>query len=106
MKPKKIDQLFWYCKLGDIFKKLEGAHNGVHRWVGGGKVTLFSMTHAFIDYLWEKFRERQRSGECGGIDPGTDYPVFDETSPQPTKPEHMPDEEMDGMEFLKNRQGV
>lgn len=67
---------------------------------------VFYMHHAFVDYIWEKFRERQRALECGQIDPGTDYPVFDEFSRNPTQADHMPEAEMDGMEFLINRQGI
>lgn len=42
-------------------------HDGVHDWIGGdmGSVTVsafdpvFYLHHAFIDYIWEKFREHQ-----------------------------------------------
>ncbi|XP_053402662.1 uncharacterized protein LOC123550645 [Mercenaria mercenaria] len=115
MRPDNVEQLFQdgFCNLGHISRRLESLHNSVHRWVGGTMVgslsasdPVFYMHHAFIDYIWEKYRERQKSEICGGIDPGTDYPIFDETFNRPTPPEHMPEEEMDGMEFLINRQGI
>jgi len=60
---------------------------------------VFYMHHAFIDYQWEKFRERQ-SEQCG-IDPTSDYPPND-----PDKPEHDNDDRMTGMPFLRNEAGI
>jgi hypothetical protein len=97
-----------------MFKKLEGIHNGVHRWVGGtmtGRLSasdpIFYMHHAFIDLIWEEFRKRQNSSACEFIDPGTDYPVFDDSDDiRPTPEDHMPNEKMDGMEFMLNKLGI
>jgi hypothetical protein len=97
-----------------MFKKLEGIHNGVHQWVGGtmtGRLSasdpIFYMHHAFIDLIWEEFRKRQNSSACEFIDPGTDYPVFDDSDGiRPTPEGHMPNEKMDGMEFMFNKLGI
>ncbi|KAL4235030.1 hypothetical protein ACF0H5_006668 [Mactra antiquata] len=59
---------------------LEFHHNGVHRWIDGQMAMLVSsvydpifwLHHAFIDYIWEKFRDNQKRGK---VDPETDYPV-------------------------------
>ncbi|XP_062610711.1 tyrosinase-like protein 2 [Saccostrea cucullata] len=59
---------------------LEGHHNGPHVWVGGHISSLntapydpvFYMHHAFVDAVWERFREQQRAN---GINPETDYPA-------------------------------
>ncbi|XP_052232739.1 uncharacterized protein LOC127845694 [Dreissena polymorpha] len=61
---------------------LELQHNTVHAWIGGNMDDLsqscedpvFYMHHAFVDYLWEEFRTRQK---MVGIDPETDYPDID-----------------------------
>ncbi|KAH3775232.1 hypothetical protein DPMN_176632 [Dreissena polymorpha] len=60
---------------------------------------VFYMHHAFVDYVWEKFRQRQRA-VCG-VDPASDYPPVD-----PALPEHGPDRNMTGMTFLTNREGI
>lgn len=59
---------------------LELQHNGVHQWVGGQMGDLntsphdpvFWLHHAFVDYIWERFRKRQRRN---GINPSDDYPT-------------------------------
>ncbi|XP_061197835.1 tyrosinase-like protein 1 [Saccostrea echinata] len=59
---------------------LEGHHNGPHVWVGGHVASLntapydpvFYMHHAFVDAVWERFREQQRAN---GVNPETDYPA-------------------------------
>lgn len=58
---------------------------------------VFYMHHAFIDYQWEKFREHQVS-DCD-IDPEFDYPPTNDNN-------HARDTPMDGMEFLKNKDGI
>lgn len=58
---------------------------------------VFYMHHAFIDYQWEKFREHQLE-DCG-VFPTTDYPPTDDDN-------HKSDEDMDGMSFLKNIDGI
>ncbi|XP_033755241.1 putative tyrosinase-like protein tyr-3 [Pecten maximus] len=63
--------------------RIEDAHDGVHIWVGGGngqmndfnvaaQDPIFFSHHAFVDYLWEEFRQRQVQN---GIDPSLDYPA-------------------------------
>lgn len=66
------------------FYSLEGHHNGPHLWTGGhirfpntaSWDPVFFMHHAYVDAVWEAFRERQRRN---GINPETDYP----TNPPP-----------------------
>ena len=56
----------------------EGIHGGPHSHVGGSMSRLnsaardpiFYMHHAFVDMLWQEFRNRQRRN---GINPATDY---------------------------------
>ncbi|KAH3769102.1 hypothetical protein DPMN_170349 [Dreissena polymorpha] len=60
---------------------LEFLHNQVHLWIDGQMGSLetashdpiFWMHHAYVDYVWELFRQRQRQF---GIDPTLDYPSF------------------------------
>ena len=70
---------------------LEEHHNGVHRWVGGldghmgGLDTsamdpVFFLHHCYIDYLWEKFRTRQKRLR---INSETDYPAGTQANQQP-----------------------
>ncbi|CAG2243440.1 Tyrosinase-like protein 2,Tyrosinase-like protein [Mytilus edulis] len=55
-------------------KTIEGQHNIPHDWVGGmmdilsssPKDPAFFLHHAYIDYLWEQFREKQ---QFLGVDP-------------------------------------
>ena len=84
----------------------EQAHNGVHRWVGGimargyaASDPIFYLHHAFVDYQWEKFRQRQNSSKCLFIDPTKDYPeAIDE--------KHLHTTNMDRMDFFQNIEGV
>ncbi|XP_071126514.1 tyrosinase-like protein 2 [Mytilus edulis] len=63
---------------------IEGQHNLPHEWVGGTMDILnssardptFILHHAFIDYVWEKFRQKQ---ERLGEDPEY-YPSLGKTS--------------------------
>jgi len=81
----------------------ELAHAGIHGWVGGhmfGMNTaaadpIFFLHHAFIDYIWELFRQRQASF-CK-INPETDYP--------PSKGLHGPKRPMDGLPGYRNIDG-
>lgn len=66
--------------FGNAFmNSLEGHHNGPHVWVGGHISALnsapwdpvFYMHHAYVDAVWERFREQQVTN---GINPETDYP--------------------------------
>lgn len=58
---------------------LEYLHNGIHSYIGGHLSALekapldplFFLLHCYIDYVFEKFRQRQKSL---GIDPAADYP--------------------------------
>ncbi|XP_052818054.1 putative tyrosinase-like protein tyr-3 [Mya arenaria] len=102
----RIDQVMGYCMLADFHGLWERGHNSVHVWVGGTMAGLmaaadpvFWMHHAFVDYQWEKFRERQKT-VCG-IDPASDYPPNN-----PDKPEHNPEARMVGMQFLANEDGI
>jgi len=90
----------------EFARRWENTHNNVHNWVGGTMASsmssadpVFYMHHAFIDYQWEKFRERQ--SELCGIDPTSDYPPND-----PDSPEHHNDDRMTGMPFLRNEAGI
>lgn len=89
---------------------LEGLHDRVHFWIGGNMFNLatapmdpiFFMHHAFVDLIWELFRQQQRT--YYKIDPSQDYPhTFD--------PLHHPDREMDGIpavpggQKLRNKDG-
>ncbi|XP_013397858.1 uncharacterized protein LOC106164473 [Lingula anatina] len=59
---------------------LEVAHDDVHSWVGGNMEfldtapddPLFYMFHAFIDFLWEGFRQKQKERK---VDCELDYPM-------------------------------
>lgn len=59
---------------------LELIHGKVHMWVSGTMNNLnyspadpiFWMHHCFIDYVWEKIRQRQKER---GVDPSYDYPM-------------------------------
>ena len=63
----------------DYMYSLEGHHNGPHVWVGGHISALnsapwdpvFYMHHAYVDAVWERFREGQ---VANGVNPETDYP--------------------------------
>lgn len=83
---------------------LEYHHNGPHNWVDGQMAGLetapqdpvFYMHHAYVDYLWELFRIRQRQF---GVDPSLDYPSnYGEAV-------HAPGNAMDGMAQYTNVQG-
>ncbi|CAC5419672.1 unnamed protein product [Mytilus coruscus] len=84
----------------DNYANFESHHDMVHGWVGGidghmGDVNLspadpvFWLHHCFVDYLWEKFRERQTKL---GINSETDYPVVPTTNPG-----HLPNRSMDNL---------
>lgn len=82
-----------------IDDNLEYHHDAVHRWVGtpNGHMAdpnlaamdpVFFLHHCYIDYLWEKFRERQKRL---GINSEKDYPKTNLTL-------HAPDRPMDNLE--------
>lgn len=80
---------------------LEGQHNNVHNWVGrdmSGQETaahdpVFFLFHAHVDYVWERFREKQIA--LGSANPETDYPMINTTL-------HLPDRSMDGFPNVTN----
>ncbi|XP_033746355.1 uncharacterized protein LOC117331634 [Pecten maximus] len=82
---------------------LEYLHGKIHMFVNGhlGDLVsaahdpLFYMLHAFIDYVWWMFRNKQ---ESNGIDPANDYP---ETSIK----QQQPNLTMDGFNMYKNIDG-
>ena len=84
----------------------EYIHNGCHNWVGGDMADidtaafdpLFYMLHAFIDFLWEGFRSRQKA-VCR-VDPEKDYPLLT------GGPSHGPSSAMYGFDGLKNIEGL
>lgn len=66
---------------GEFVRVLENAHNTPHVWVGGGMLDLdrapfdpiFYMHHAFVDCVWELYREHAKSnGENPEKYPPTD----------------------------------
>ncbi|XP_060575155.1 putative tyrosinase-like protein tyr-3 [Ruditapes philippinarum] len=86
---RDIQNLKGFCSFKDITtgiledkneRNLETLHDSVHDYIGGdmGVVEnsaydpIFWFHHAFIDYIWESFREHQTEN-CGHIDIETDY---------------------------------
>lgn len=68
---------------GLLENRLEDASDDVHIWVGGGNGQMHDLNSAaqdpcffshlaFVDYLWEEFRQKQMEL---GIDPSLDYPA-------------------------------
>ena len=92
-----IQNILTRKRLGEITEphaftqfNLEFHHGEVHMYVDGqmGELTtaamdpVFFLHHAYIDYVWEKFRAQQRRN---GIDPTRDYPsVVNHTLHLPT----------------------
>ncbi|WAR12249.1 TYR3-like protein [Mya arenaria] len=114
MKKPDIDQIMTKCLLKEIesptangTNNLEWRHGGPHVWVGGDMSGLdtaaydpvFFMHHAFIDYIWEKFRRRQMT-VCGK-DPSTDYPTVSTYSDA-----HRPYDAMVGFKSWTNLDGI
>ncbi|WAR12635.1 TYR3-like protein, partial [Mya arenaria] len=85
---------------------IEFHHNGVHNWVGGDMADgsyaaydpVFYMHHAFIDFIWEKFRRHQIS-TCQ-INPETAYATRTGNSG------HGPNDPMYGFSSLNNIDGL
>lgn len=82
-----INRLLTRCRNSQILTPtaqpnydFEFFHGGPHVWVGGQMAFLnsaahdpvFFMHHAYVDYVWEQFRQRQRR-RCR-VNPETDYP--------------------------------
>ena len=90
-----------------IDDNLELHHDAVHRWVAApnGHMAdlylsamdpVFFLLHCHIDYLWEKFRERQKTLE---IDSSEDYPKTNSTL-------HAPNRKMDNLNTsMTNKEG-
>ncbi|XP_045173811.2 putative tyrosinase-like protein tyr-3 [Mercenaria mercenaria] len=89
-----IDILKGFCNFKDITTgadetakehNLEDLHDSVHDYIGGdmGVVEnsaydpVFWFHHAFIDYIWESFREHQIE-QCSNIDVESDYRPLDD----------------------------
>ncbi|CAG2211987.1 TYR [Mytilus edulis] len=105
--PKKLKAVFRKKYHRDILRRttprrsyanLESHHDSVHEYVGGSDGHMadpnlspmdpvFYIHHCFIDYLWEKFRKRQKRL---GINSETDYP-------QTKLPEHKSNRRMDNL---------
>lgn len=90
---------------------IEHQHDMVHDWIGGDMALLnmstddpiFFMHHAFVDYIWEKFKEKQRRN---GIDPEkTYYGVGVNNTDYDVLPFHQPHRTMDCFYWLKNIDG-
>ncbi|XP_060569910.1 putative tyrosinase-like protein tyr-3 isoform X4 [Ruditapes philippinarum] len=84
-----MDRLKGFCSFEDITTgtdkeetdhNLETLHDGVHDYIGGdmGVVEnsaydpIFWFHHAFIDYIWDSYREHQTEN-CGDIEIESDY---------------------------------
>ncbi|KAL4235259.1 hypothetical protein ACF0H5_006897 [Mactra antiquata] len=83
----QIRRIYSKCRLADISRPTADLRNdieyltaGPHNWLGGDMNTyeyagydpVFYMHRAYIDYIWEEFREKQRV-RCS-VEPSTDYP--------------------------------
>ena len=74
----KINNLPWYGNYEEFSKRLEGRHGGVHGFIGGhmgrlpctGFEPLFYMHHAYIDCIWQEYRNTQSV-----YDQENDYPT-------------------------------
>ncbi|WAR12661.1 TYR3-like protein [Mya arenaria] len=65
--------------------------------------SVFWMHHAFIDYIWEQFRQNQQQSNCN-IDPETDYPNVNLAQDNNTG--HARDDPMQAFEHLRNIDGM
>ncbi|XP_053402744.1 putative tyrosinase-like protein tyr-3 [Mercenaria mercenaria] len=112
-KKDQIQQVLSQCYLANISRPsappvydLEGYHGGPHVWVGGdmsafittGYDPVFYMHHAYVDYIWEQFRRRQRY--ICRVEPTRDYPEV------PVDNSNHPDASMTGFEWYINRDGI
>lgn len=106
-----VDRIATRCRNSEILTPtaqrdydLEFYHGGPHVWVGGHLAFLdsaahdpvFFMHHAFIDYMWEKFRIRQKVF-CR-INPENDYPSASNNL-------HASERPMDGFREYRNIDG-
>ncbi|CAG2243442.1 unnamed protein product [Mytilus edulis] len=75
----RIEDVVDHLGSAERIKTIEGQHNLPHDWVGGmmdilsssPKDPAFFLHHTFIDYIWEKFRQKQiRLGEDPEYCPG------------------------------------
>ncbi|KAH3722178.1 tyrosinase-like protein [Dreissena polymorpha] len=107
---ENIRMIMTRCQTRDITSPtalpefdLDHLHGGPHRWVGGQMSGLntaahdpaFLLHHAFVDYIWEMFRNHQIQ-DCG-VNPSFNYP---EATGQ-----HAPERPMDGLPGYVNIDG-
>lgn len=98
----------------DLDHTIEGQHDNGRDWVGGTMDILnisandqvFFIHHAFIDYIWEKFRIKQQFLFIG---PEKDYPavvkVVKGDNPYDLRPFHQPNRTMNCFSWLSNIDG-
>ncbi|XP_060569905.1 putative tyrosinase-like protein tyr-3 isoform X2 [Ruditapes philippinarum] len=118
-----MDRLKGFCRFEDIttganttkekmVHNLEHLHNGVHNYIGGdmGVVQnsaydpIFWFHHAFIDYIWESYREHQ-TANCGDIDIESDYRKENDTGRKGILKQGYNDT-LFGYHHLKNKDGL
>lgn len=117
-----IENILSYCRFGDIttgrnktyfgdFNNLEFLHDGPHDWISGdfgttdlaGFDPIFFFHHAFIDFIWHKFQQKQI--HVCGVDPETDY-HDDNDAAQPERLGHKYCDPMPGYEHLTSADGL
>ncbi|XP_060569899.1 putative tyrosinase-like protein tyr-3 isoform X2 [Ruditapes philippinarum] len=116
-----IERLKDFCGYKDITTgavkeetdhNLETLHDSVHDYIGGdmGVVEnsaydpIFWFHHAFIDYIWESFREHQ-TAKCTEIDIESDYRPINDTG-WVNIIKQGPEDSMFGYSHLKTKDGL
>ncbi|KAL3837510.1 hypothetical protein ACJMK2_022862 [Sinanodonta woodiana] len=109
---RNVEAILSKCRTKDVIFpsgqprfQIEYHHNQLHNWVGGAMSELetaafdpvFFLHHANVDYIWQRFRDRQRKRYCS-VDPTKDYPITDDTY-------HAPNRRMDRFPTFKNIDG-
>ena len=98
-KHEQIERITRRLRLAEITEpnaplnsSLEFHHNDVHIWIDGQMGSLntaahdpvFWVHHSYVDYVWEMFRQRQKSS---GVNPERDYPtIVNDTLHMPAAP--------------------
>ncbi|KAK3608053.1 hypothetical protein CHS0354_031041 [Potamilus streckersoni] len=105
-----ISNILSRCRTREISERtalpqysMEFIHGGPHNWVGGQMSGLntaafeptFFLLHAFVDYIWELFRIRQR--QVCNVNPSADYPTATNL--------HASNRAMDGLPGYRNIDG-
>ncbi|KAL3860839.1 hypothetical protein ACJMK2_010903 [Sinanodonta woodiana] len=105
-----INNILSRCRTREISERtalpqysVEFIHGGPHNWVGGQMSGLntaafeptFFLLHAFVDYIWELFRIRQR--QLCNVNPSVDYPTATNL--------HASNRAMDGLRGYRNIDG-